>query len=91
MIQFFFPSRNGLKDNGVLIVKENITSSNKIEIDTEDSSVTRPYDDLTKLFKKADLICLKEQKQLHMPRGLYPVFMFALRPLQNNKASLLAE
>lgn len=69
----------GLNKNGVLIVKENITSSNKIEIDTQDSSITRSYDDLKKIFIKADLVCLKEQKQIHMPQGLYPIYMFALR------------
>lgn len=68
-----------MKRNGILIVKENVTSSNKIEIDTQDSSVTRAYDDLKNIFKKADLACVKERKQCHMPHGLYPIFMFALR------------
>lgn len=72
--------RLGLKNNGVLVVKENITSSNNLEIDTEDSSVTRPMKSLKFLFDKADLICVKEQQQTKFPRGLYPVHMFALRP-----------
>jgi len=70
-----------LKDNGVLVVKENITTSNNMEIDKEDSSVTRPMKTLRSLFEKADLICIKEQQQMKFPRGLYPVHMFALRPI----------
>ncbi|KAF7997263.1 hypothetical protein HCN44_005540 [Aphidius gifuensis] len=79
LVEFFKKCIIGLKENGILIVKENVTSSNKVEIDTQDSSVTRAYDDLKNIFKRADLACLKEQKQIHMPRGLYPIFMFALR------------
>lgn len=70
----------GLKENGILVVKENVTSSNNLEIDTEDSSVTRPLKGLKSLFEKADLVCIKEQQQTKFPRSLYPVYMFALRP-----------
>lgn len=70
----------GLRDNGVVIVKENTTSSEKVEIDTEDSSVTRPLIKLKSLFHLAGLTIIKEQKQGRLPRGLYPVHMFALRP-----------
>ncbi|KAK0090110.1 hypothetical protein PV325_002942 [Microctonus aethiopoides] len=80
LINFFKNCTNALKDNGILIVKENVTSSNIVEKDTQDSSVTRPYDDLKAAFKSANLICIKERKQAHLPRGLYPVYMFALKP-----------
>lgn len=80
LIEFFRKCSLGLKNTGVLVVKENITSSNNLEIDTEDSSVTRPMKCLQFLFDKADLICVKEQQQTKFPRGLYPVYMFALRP-----------
>ncbi|XP_077281915.1 N-terminal methyltransferase isoform X2 [Temnothorax americanus] len=79
LIEFFRKCSLGLKDNGVLVVKENVTTSNKIETDKEDSSVTRPLNTLRSLFEKADLICIKEQQQTKFPRGLYPVYMFALR------------
>lgn len=79
-IEFFKKCSLGLKNNGVLVVKENVTSSNNLEIDTEDSSVTRPMKCLQFLFDKADLICVKEQQQTKFPRGLFPVHMFALRP-----------
>lgn len=77
--------RLGLKENGILVVKENVTSSNNLEIDKEDSSVTRPLKDLQSLFEKADLICIKEQQQTKFPRTLYPVYMFALRPTNHCK------
>ncbi|XP_034945218.1 N-terminal Xaa-Pro-Lys N-methyltransferase 1 [Chelonus insularis] len=79
LIQFFIKCINALSDNGILIVKENITTSDTIEVDSKDSSVTRSYENIKSIFKSAGLICIKEQKQLHLPRGLYPVYMFALR------------
>ncbi|XP_015112399.1 N-terminal Xaa-Pro-Lys N-methyltransferase 1 [Diachasma alloeum] len=88
LVDFFQKCINGLKENGVLIVKENVTSSNHVEVDTQDSSMTRPYDNFKSLFKRANLECIKEQKQLHMPRGLYPVFMFALRDLKKSSTHL---
>lgn len=80
LIEFFKKCTSGLKKNGILVVKENVTSSNNLEIDKEDSSVTRPLNSLRSLFEKASLICIKEQQQTKFPRGLYPVYMFALRP-----------
>ncbi|XP_014298335.1 N-terminal Xaa-Pro-Lys N-methyltransferase 1 [Microplitis demolitor] len=80
LIEFLKKCSNALKNNGMIIVKENLTSSNKIEVDVQDSSFTRPYDNLKKVFQAANLICIKEQEQLHLPQGLYPVHMFALRP-----------
>lgn len=72
--------RSGLKKKGVLVVKDNVTSSNALEFDTTDSSVTRPYKDLVSIFEKAGLICIKKKLQRHMPSGLYRVYMFALKP-----------
>lgn len=61
-------------------MKENLTSSDKVEVDKEDSSVTRPITLLQILLKQAGLHCIKEQKQNNFPRGLYAVKMFALVP-----------
>lgn len=72
--------RRGLKPNGIIVVKENLTSSDKVEVDKEDSSVTRPITLLQILLKQAGLHCIKEQKQNNFPRGLYTVKMFALVP-----------
>lgn len=80
LIQFFKNCVSGLKKNGVLVVKENVTRSSNLEIDTTDSSITRPYKDLVGIFEKAGLVCLTEKLQQNMPLVLYPVHMFALRP-----------
>ncbi|XP_011869026.1 PREDICTED: N-terminal Xaa-Pro-Lys N-methyltransferase 1 [Vollenhovia emeryi] len=80
LIEFFRNCSLGLKDNGILVVKENITTSNNMEVDNKDSSVTRSMENLRAIFQMADLICIKEQQQTKFPPGLYPVFMFALRP-----------
>jgi protein N-terminal methyltransferase len=61
-------------------VKENLASSEKVDIHEEDSSVTRPISLLRTLLKQAGLRCIKEQKQKNLPRGLYTVKMFALVP-----------
>ncbi|XP_047357811.1 N-terminal Xaa-Pro-Lys N-methyltransferase 1 isoform X1 [Vespa velutina] len=80
LIEFLKNCVSGLKKKGVLVVKDNVTSSNALEFDTTDSSVTRPYKDLVGIFEKAGLICIKKKLQRYMPSGLYPVYMFALKP-----------
>ncbi|EZA59475.1 hypothetical protein DMN91_010490 [Ooceraea biroi] len=80
LVEFFKKCSLGLKTNGILVVKENITNSNTLQIDKEDSSVTRSMKNLRSLFEKADLVCIKEQQQTKFPRSLFPVYMFALRP-----------
>jgi len=87
LIKFFQNCKKGLKSNGVLIVKENVTTSDVVEIDKEDSSVTRPYAVLVEAFKQSGYKCIKEEKQQNMPQGLYPVYMFALRPYDNELTS----
>ena len=65
---------------GLIVVKENVTTSEKVETDEEDSSVTRPPELLREIFTRAGLTILKEFKQNKFPKELYPVHMFALRP-----------
>ena len=50
-----------------------------MEIDEEDSSVTRPEELVKKLFHCAGLKIITELKQQKMPKGLYPVKMFVLQ------------
>ena len=51
LIEFFKRCLNGLKPNGFIVVKENLTSSGETEMDQEDSSVTRP---LAEILSSAD-------------------------------------
>ena len=79
LVDFFKRCVKGLKSNGVLVVKENLTSGNEVEMDEEDSSVTRPEELVKTIFRRAGLKILLELKQQKMPKGLYPVKMFVLR------------
>lgn len=79
-VGFLKSCKRGLKPNGIIVVKENLTSSDKVEVDKEDSSITRPISLLQTLLKQAGLHCIKQEKQNNFPRGLYTVKMFALIP-----------
>lgn len=72
--------RNALTERGVIVVKENVTSSGQSEIDTIDSSVTRSLKQFLRIFKAAKLERMKQCKQTNFPNGIYPVYMFALVP-----------
>lgn len=84
LIEFLRRCSTGLRSNGLIIIKENVTTSAKLEIDTKDSSVTRPLSEFHSIFQESDLICIKEEQQHKFPRGLYPVYMFALKPINKS-------
>lgn len=73
-------ARIGLKPNGVIVAKENITSGDEVDVDANDSSVTRPLAALKKMFGQAGLDCDRLVKQNNFPKGLYAVYMFVLKP-----------
>ncbi|CAH2104712.1 unnamed protein product [Euphydryas editha] len=81
LVAYLSCCRDALSSKGVLIVKENVTSSGKPEIDETDSSVTRPLKQFLKIFKLAKLKRIKQCKQTNFPAGIYPVYMFALIPI----------
>lgn len=77
---FFRRMAHGLKPSGVIIVKENVTSSGTVELDELDSSVTRPEQLLLEIIERAELKILKNTKQPNFPKGLYEVKMLCLKP-----------
>lgn len=79
-LSFIF--RNALTENGIIVIKENVASSGRIEKDDTDSSVTRPLKQFLQIFKKAKLKRIKQCKQTNFPEGIYPVYMFALVPME---------
>jgi protein N-terminal methyltransferase len=79
LVAFFCRCRQGLVENGVIFVKENISSLEQSEFDEQDSSWTRPRSLWLEIMKKAGLKLLKEQKQKTFPKDLYEVRMFALQ------------
>ncbi|XP_060801203.1 alpha N-terminal protein methyltransferase 1 [Amyelois transitella] len=83
-VSYLVRCKNSLAENGVIVIKENVTSSGKVEKDEVDSSVTRPLKQFLKLFKAAKLKRIKQSIQTNFPNGLYPVYMFALVPITND-------
>ena len=79
LVDFFKRCRKGLTKDGILIIKENVTCASEREFDELDSSYTRSKDTFIDLILKSGLTILKEQKQRGFPKGLYSVFMFALK------------
>lgn len=69
-----------LAPDGVLIVKENITSAQELEYDEDDSSVTRPLELMYKIIDAAKFKIVATDIQSSFPDEIYPVHMFALVP-----------
>ncbi|XP_022123118.1 N-terminal Xaa-Pro-Lys N-methyltransferase 1-A [Pieris rapae] len=80
LVSYLITCRKSLTKNGVIIVKENVTSSGFTEPDEADSSITRCLKQYITIFKKANLKRIKQCKQTNFPNGIYPVYMFALIP-----------
>ncbi|KAH8726800.1 alpha-N-methyltransferase NTM1 [Phaeosphaeriaceae sp. PMI808] len=65
-----------------IIVKENLSTELKHNdmFDEEDSSVTRSDDNFRRLFQEAGLKIVATELQRGMPKRLFPVRIYALRP-----------
>ncbi|KAK6202540.1 alpha-N-methyltransferase NTM1 [Scheffersomyces amazonensis] len=82
LVQFWSRCREALLDNGVgtMIVKENIAPFDDI-FDETDSSVTRTDEKFRQLFIQAGLKLIASDVQKGMPKELYPVRMYCLKPM----------
>jgi protein N-terminal methyltransferase len=78
-VNFFKRCIKGLKPNGFIGVKENNASKEAL-FDDEDSSMTRPNQELKRLFAEAGLNIVKEEVQKGFPAGLFAVRMYLLKP-----------
>ncbi|KAJ0181801.1 hypothetical protein K1T71_002523 [Dendrolimus kikuchii] len=85
LVSYLIRCRNALNTNGVIVIKENVTSSGISETDDVDSSVTRSLKQYLRIFKESGLKRVKQCKQTNFPNGIYPVYMFALIPNSNDK------
>jgi len=81
LIQFFERCKKGLKDNGMIFVKEN-NCLNEFDVDDVDSSMTRSDDLFKEIFQRSGLELVKEATQKNFPSSLYPVKMYALKPIK---------
>lgn len=79
MINLYF-FRSSLKSNGVIVVKENVTTSEVSDVDEQDSGKTRPLTDFRRIFHQAGLRCYHTMRQSNFPKFLYNVYLFALTP-----------
>ncbi|VDO48906.1 unnamed protein product [Onchocerca flexuosa] len=78
--KFLQRCKESLKENGCIVLKENVSSSeNGYDFDEEDNSWTRPKNALLQLFRSAGLTLMAEKKQQNFPKGMLPVYMFGLR------------
>ncbi|XP_003893596.2 N-terminal Xaa-Pro-Lys N-methyltransferase 2 [Chlorocebus sabaeus] len=77
LLAFLSRCRDGLKENGVIILKDNVAREGCI-LDLSDSSVTRDMDILRSLIRKSGLVVLGQEKQDCFPEQCIPVWMFAL-------------
>ncbi|EDO17202.1 hypothetical protein Kpol_1035p14 [Vanderwaltozyma polyspora DSM 70294] len=81
LIKFFKRCIKGLQPNGTIVVKENNTT-NDHDFDPDDSSVTRSDNKFKELFEQSGLKLIATDRQKGLPQELYPVRMYALKPLQ---------
>ncbi|CEF69051.1 Alpha N-terminal protein methyltransferase 1 [Strongyloides ratti] len=82
-IKFFQRCKDGLRDGGCIIVKDNLASGSGVDFDEEDSSWTRPKEYMEKLLTDAGLTIIENKKQLNFPKGMYEVRMFVLKPTKS--------
>ncbi|CAH8833807.1 unnamed protein product [Trichobilharzia szidati] len=89
LLAFLKRCAHGLSPGGVIVIKENVTStgghdenavnnSTEVNFDEIDSSYTRPRSAYIKVFKDAGLKLIGEKAQTNFPLSLYPVRMFAV-------------
>jgi protein N-terminal methyltransferase len=81
IVEFFFKCSKALTKNGMFVIKENFTFGKEVELDKQDSSVTRPLSVMKQLLTKGNFRVVRELKQSNFPKGLYPVHMIGLRPI----------
>lgn len=80
LIDFLERCSKALTKNGLIIIKENICSTEEIELDEDDYSVTRSVGLMMNIFDEANLHLIATNIQTGFPDDLYPVHMFALAP-----------
>ncbi|KAF8550447.1 hypothetical protein OG21DRAFT_1487767 [Imleria badia] len=85
LVAFLRRSTAALRDStSVIIVKENLCAEKKAPrtvFDEQDSSWTRSDLAFKKIFEDAGLHLVRQKIQRGLPAGLYPVKMYALRPI----------
>lgn len=84
LVAFFRRIKQGLAPGAFFCLKENVSSSKKTVADEEDSSVTRPLESFERFLKEAGFRIVRKVKQQNFPKGLFPVYMIACKPVSMN-------
>lgn len=79
---FFKRCVKGLKPGGCIVLKDNVTNNDKRLFDDDDHSWTRTEPELMEAFACADLEMVLKTVQTGFPKEIYPVKIFALKPIK---------
>lgn len=71
--------KNGIKKGGCIVIKDNVSTNDKVFYDDEDASWTRPKDQIVDLCKQSGLKMIHDKKQQNFPDDMLPVYMIAFR------------
>ncbi|NXU72773.1 NTM1B methyltransferase, partial [Oreotrochilus melanogaster] len=77
LLKFLIRCQDGLKDNGVIILKDNVAREGCV-LDCLDSSVIRDLNILHSLIAMSGLTILREERQEGFPEQCVPVWMLAM-------------
>jgi protein N-terminal methyltransferase len=79
LVAFLRRCKDGLRENGVIVMKENNAASGFI-LDLEDSSITRSHEYLLHVIDRAGMRCLEHRLQTGFPPELFAVRMYVIVP-----------
>merc|ERR1712098_890514 len=76
LVEYLKRCRAAQHENGLIVVKENVTLGMKHVFDDDDNSITRTDLQYKQIFKKAGLTLLDEMQQTSWPDDLVAVKMY---------------
>eukprot|EP00927_Polykrikos_kofoidii_P067995 TRINITY_DN63407_c0_g1_i1.p1 TRINITY_DN63407_c0_g1~~TRINITY_DN63407_c0_g1_i1.p1 ORF type:complete len:319 (+),score=63.18 TRINITY_DN63407_c0_g1_i1:77-958(+) len=80
LVRFLRRCQKGLREGGMICVKENVVLTGKWTIDRDDNSIMRTDKHYQEIFQRAGLKIVRDMRQTCWPTDLYPVKMYALQP-----------
>ncbi|KAM8930986.1 N-terminal Xaa-Pro-Lys N-methyltransferase 2 [Pelodytes ibericus] len=78
LLEFLIRCKNGLKENGVIILKDNVARQGCI-LDPIDSSVIRDIHILRNIIEKSGMSIIAEERQPGFPELCVPIWMLAIQ------------
>uniref|UniRef100_A0A8C5QIF0 protein N-terminal methyltransferase n=1 Tax=Leptobrachium leishanense TaxID=445787 RepID=A0A8C5QIF0_9ANUR len=78
LLEFLLRCRNGLKENGVIILKDNVVKQG-CSLDPVDSCVIRGIHILRNIIERSGMTILAEERQTGFPELCVPIWMIAIQ------------